>query len=100
VKAEGAISIANHPHPRQRRDELLAPRCRFTSLLQTKKIWRRRVKDITCGAGARVIFDAIGGPLVDKLAEVAAPGATIFLYGVLSGTPDNIFSRTCAPKSS
>src|SRR5215467_2485559 len=37
-----------------------------------------REVDITGGAGARIIFDPIAGPLLDKLAEAAAPGATIF----------------------
>ena len=37
--------------------------------------------------GARIIFDPIGGPLLDKLAETAAPGATIFQYGWLSDEP-------------
>jgi hypothetical protein len=32
-----------------------------------------RVKDITGGAGARIIFDPIAGPLLDKLAEASAP---------------------------
>jgi NADPH:quinone reductase-like Zn-dependent oxidoreductase len=41
----------------------------------------------TGGAGARIIYDAIAGPLLDKLADVAAPGATIFEYGLLSGEP-------------
>ena len=43
-----------------------------------------RVKEITNGAGAQIIFDPIAGPLVDKLAEAAAPGAIIFQYGWLS----------------
>jgi NADPH:quinone reductase-like Zn-dependent oxidoreductase len=44
-----------------------------------------RVREITGGAGARIIFDPIGGSLLDKLADAAAPGATIFQYGWLSG---------------
>jgi NADPH:quinone reductase-like Zn-dependent oxidoreductase len=84
VKAEGAISIAT-TRTRAKRDELLALGADHVIVTDEEDL-AARVKDITCGAGARVIFDAIGGPLVDKLAEVAAPGATIFLYGVLSGT--------------
>jgi NADPH:quinone reductase-like Zn-dependent oxidoreductase len=84
VKAEGAISIAT-TRTRAKRDELLALGADHVIVTDEDDL-AARVKDITCGAGARVIFDAIGGPLVDKLAEVAAPGATIFLYGVLSGT--------------
>jgi len=33
----------------------------------------------------RVIFDPIAGPLLERLAAAAAPGATIFQYGLLSG---------------
>jgi NADPH:quinone reductase-like Zn-dependent oxidoreductase len=43
-----------------------------------------RVHAITKGAGARIVFDPIGGPLLEKLAEAAAQGATIFEYGWLS----------------
>src|SRR5258708_17618311 len=46
-----------------------------------------RVREITGGAGARIIYDPIAGPLLDKLADTAAPGATIFQYGWLSGEP-------------
>ncbi len=45
------------------------------------------VKEITNGKGARLVFDPIGGPLLEKLAEAAAPGATIFEYGALSPEP-------------
>src|SRR5262249_60423733 len=40
--------------------------------------------DITGGAGARIIFDPIGGPLLGHLAEAAALGAMIVEYGWLS----------------
>ncbi|MSN26900.1 MAG: zinc-binding dehydrogenase [Geobacter sp.] len=45
------------------------------------------VKDITSGNGVNVVFDPIAGPLLGKLAEAAAPGATIFEYGALSPSP-------------
>ncbi len=45
------------------------------------------VKEITNGKGARLVFDPIGGPFLEKLAEAAAPGATIFEYGALSPEP-------------
>jgi len=44
----------------------------------------RRTKEITDGKGVRVIFDAVGGPFVDKLAQAAAPGGMIIIYGLLS----------------
>jgi NADPH:quinone reductase-like Zn-dependent oxidoreductase len=43
-----------------------------------------RVQEITGGKGARVIFDPVAGPFVEKLAEAAAPGGIIFEYGRLS----------------
>ncbi|MDB5686766.1 MAG: hypothetical protein JWR77_1355 [Rhizorhabdus sp.] len=42
-----------------------------------------RVMAITGGAGVRFVFDPVGGPLVETLAEVTAPYGTIVLYGVL-----------------
>jgi NADPH:quinone reductase-like Zn-dependent oxidoreductase len=41
----------------------------------------------TSGKGAGLIFDPVGGPLLETLADAAAPGATIFEYGALSPTP-------------
>jgi NADPH:quinone reductase-like Zn-dependent oxidoreductase len=46
-----------------------------------------RVGEITDGAGARVIFDPVAGPFVEKLAEAAQPGGIIFQYGALSMQP-------------
>ena len=39
---------------------------------------------ITDGKGADILFDPIAGPFLEKLAQAAAPGATIFEYGALS----------------
>ena len=41
----------------------------------------------TSGKGADLIFDPVGGPLLEALADSAAPGATIFEYGALSPAP-------------
>ena len=46
-----------------------------------------RVKEITGGKGARLIFDPIAGPFLQKLAEAAATHGTIFEYGALSAQP-------------
>jgi NADPH:quinone reductase-like Zn-dependent oxidoreductase len=70
---------------------------------------------ITEGGGARLVFDPIGGPGVEALAEAAAVGGTIFLYGALSREPTpfplfsairkqltlrgyTLFSVTCDPQ--
>jgi NADPH:quinone reductase-like Zn-dependent oxidoreductase len=45
------------------------------------------VQRITSGKGARLIFDPVGGPYVDKLAQAAAEDGIIFICGGLSGQP-------------
>jgi NADPH:quinone reductase len=40
--------------------------------------------EITGGIGINLIFDAIAGSMLQKLVKVAAPGATIILYGGMS----------------
>ncbi|KAB0670253.1 zinc-dependent alcohol dehydrogenase family protein [Oryzomonas sagensis] len=46
-----------------------------------------RVMAITAGKGATMVFDPVAGPLLEKLADAAAQGATIFEYGALSPAP-------------
>lgn len=43
-----------------------------------------RVRDITGGQGARVVFDPIGGPAVATLTECMAVGGILLEYGALS----------------
>lgn len=43
-----------------------------------------RVMELTEGKGARILFDAVAGPMLTQLAKAAAYGATIFEYGALS----------------
>ena len=45
------------------------------------------ISKITNGKGARIVFDPIGGPGVDKLAQAMSSGGTLFLYGLLSLQP-------------
>src|SRR5499425_2650067 len=82
VKSEGGISIAT-TRTDTKRGELLALGADHVIVTDEEDLVAR-VKDITGGAGARIIFDPIAGPLLDKLAEAAATGATIFEYGWLS----------------
>ena len=46
-----------------------------------------RVMAITSGKGADLIFDPIGGPMLEMLADAAASGTIIFEYGALSPEP-------------
>ena len=83
VKAEGAIAIAT-TRAEAKRSELLALGADHV-IVTDKEDLVARVQAITGGAGTQIIFDPIAGPLLDQLAEAAAPGATIFEYGWLSG---------------
>src|SRR5499433_814553 len=83
VKAEGAIAIAT-TRTGAKRDALLALGADHVIVTEEEDVVAR-VKDLTGGAGARIIFDPIAGPLLDTLAEAAAPGALIVEYGWLSG---------------
>ena len=46
------------------------------------------VQKLTGGKGARVVFDPVGGPTVEKLAAAMAEQGILFLYGALSTEPD------------
>ena len=46
-----------------------------------------KVRSLTSGKGASTIFDPVAGPLLEKLADAAAPCSTIFEYGALSPEP-------------
>lgn len=45
------------------------------------------VLKITGGVGARLVFDPVTGPMVEKLAAATAREGTIFLYGALDTRP-------------
>jgi len=45
------------------------------------------VQRITGGKGARIVFDPVGGPEVEALAQAAAEEGIIIIYGGLSGQP-------------
>jgi NADPH:quinone reductase-like Zn-dependent oxidoreductase len=83
AKAEGAISIAT-TRTSAKRDDLFVLGADHVIVTDEEDL-PGRVQEITNGAGARIIFDPIAGPLFDRLAGAAAPGATVFQYGWLSG---------------
>jgi NADPH:quinone reductase-like Zn-dependent oxidoreductase len=47
----------------------------------------KRVAEITGGNGAHVIFDPISGPFVETLAQAAAHGGKLIVYGLLDMRP-------------
>jgi NADPH:quinone reductase-like Zn-dependent oxidoreductase len=85
VKAEGAISIAT---TRTSKKKATLIEVGATNVIATEEEdFVARVKEITCGKGARVIFDPIAGKGVELLAQAAALGGTIFEYGALAPEP-------------
>jgi NADPH:quinone reductase len=48
------------------------------------------VKKITDGKGARIVFDPVGGPTIEKLTAAMAARGTLFLYGALSSEPTTV----------
>ena len=84
VKAEGAVSIAT-TRTAAKKAELLSLGADHVIVTGEEDLVAR-VKEISGGKGARVIFDAVAGPWVEKLAEAASHGGVIYLYGALSGT--------------
>ncbi len=83
VKAEGGVAIAT-TRSRTKRDQLLALGADHVIVTDEENLVER-VRTITNGAGARIVFNPIAGPLLNQLADAAAVGATIFQYGWLSG---------------
>jgi NADPH:quinone reductase-like Zn-dependent oxidoreductase len=92
AKAEGAISIAT-TRKNNKKPELQSLGADHVIATEEEDIVAR-VKEITGGKGARVIFDPVAGPFLEKLAEAAAPGGIVFEYGWLSmqPTPFPLFS--------
>jgi len=85
VKAEGAISIAT-TRKSNKKTELLSLGADHVIATEEEDMVAR-VKEITGGRGARVIFDPVAGPFLEKLAQAAAVGGIVFEYGALSMQP-------------
>jgi NADPH:quinone reductase-like Zn-dependent oxidoreductase len=96
VKAEGATAIAT-TRTGKKREELLSLGADHVIATEEEDLVAR-VKELTGGKGARVIFDAISGPIVEKLAAAAAPGGIIFEYGFLSMQPTPFPLAIALPK--
>jgi NADPH:quinone reductase-like Zn-dependent oxidoreductase len=85
AKAEGAISIAV-TRTAAKKAELLKLGADHVIVTNDEDL-AARVKEITAGKGARIIFDPIGGKILEALAEAAAPKGIIFEYGALAPEP-------------
>lgn len=92
AKAEGATSIAVTRSAAKRAE--LAECGADHVIVSDEEDLAKRVKEITGGKGARLVFDPIGGPIVSQLAEAAGYQGIIFEYGALSGdkTPLPLFT--------
>jgi len=84
VRAEGATSIAT-TRTAAKKAELLALGANHVIVTDEEDLVAR-VKEITAGKGARVIFDPIAGKGLEALANAASFGATLIEYGSLAGT--------------
>jgi NADPH:quinone reductase-like Zn-dependent oxidoreductase len=85
AKAEGAISIATTRKSAKKAELFSLGADRVIATQEEDFV--AQVKEITGGKGAHVIFDPVAGPFLEKLAESAASGGTIFEYGALSIQP-------------
>jgi NADPH:quinone reductase-like Zn-dependent oxidoreductase len=85
VKAEGATSIAV-TRTAAKKAELLKLGADHV-IVSDEEDLVARVKEITSGKGARIIFDPIGGKIVEALAAAASKNGIIFEYGALAPEP-------------
>ena len=84
ARAEGATVIAT-TRTSAKKKALLEAGAHHV-IATTEEDLPAKVKEISGGKGARVIFDPVGGDYLETLAQAAAPHGTIYLYGFLSGS--------------
>ena len=85
LRDHGATAIAV-TRTATKRTELLALGAHAVIMSEAED-YVSRVHEITGGKGARLTFDPVGGPFIEKLAAAASPGGIVFQYGLLSGQP-------------
>jgi NADPH:quinone reductase-like Zn-dependent oxidoreductase len=92
VKDAGGVAIAT-TRTSKKRDELFSLGADHVIVTEEEDIVAR-VKEITGDKGARLIFDPVAGPFVEKLAQVAAYQGLMIEYGALSleSTPFPLFT--------
>ncbi len=85
VKVEGGISIAV-TRSAAKKAQLLKLGADHV-IVSDEEDLVARVNEITAGKGARVVFDPIGGAIVDSLAAAAAYHGILLEYGALATEP-------------
>lgn len=85
VKAAGATAIATTRGPAKKPD-LLAAGADHVIVTEQEDVGQL-TREITDGRGARLVFDPVSGPFLEKLAKAAAREGIIFEYGSLSMEP-------------
>lgn len=85
VKDAGAVAIAT-TRTSKKRAELFALGADHVIATEEEDLVAR-VREITGGKGARIIFDPVAGPFVEKLATASSYHGIIFEYGALSLEP-------------
>ncbi len=85
TRAEGATAIALTRTSNKRQDLLDLGAHHVIATDEEDLV--ARIDSITGGKGARLIFDPVGGPTLEKLCEAAAPSGILFVYGALSRDP-------------
>ncbi len=85
TKSVGALAVATTRG--EAKKQILIDSGADHVIVTEKEDIAKRMRDITSGKGANIIFDPVAGPFLEKLALAAAPGAMIFEYGALSLAP-------------
>ena len=85
TKAAGALAIATTRGADKK--QFLLDQGADDVIVTDEENLAARVMAITSEKGASIVFDPVAGPLLEKLAEAAAPRAVIFEYGALSPEP-------------
>jgi len=85
AKVEGAISIAV-TRTAAKKAQLLKLGADHVIVTDEEDL-SARINEITSGKGARVVFDPIGGPILESLAAATAYRGIILEYGALAAEP-------------
>jgi NADPH:quinone reductase-like Zn-dependent oxidoreductase len=59
----------------------------------------KEILGLTGGKGARVVFDPVGGPTMEKLVGATMPHGIVFIYGALSPEPTTVPALALVAKS-